>query len=313
MQNLKSYLDKYGFPYSKLHKKAKSIFFPVSFDKDILRQIKDKNGAIIQRLDGVYYPSKHGEEYIEHNKDIKDIYLNYSSFIIFQSRYSKKQCFAMFGEKREDEYTTILNGVNKNIFYPAEKKRKVVEKVRFVTTGNFRNIDMIEPVVKALDTLKDRFNFELAVVGPIKEEISNLFDRDYIIKKGKKTLIEVADILRTGDIFIYSHLNPPCPNSVIEAVSCGLPVVGFNSGAMTELLFFTKDLLADVSDDVFQRYEYFDYMKLAEKIILAVEQHEFYQEKALENSHLYSFEECGVKYLECFKSFQENKSFKRKI
>jgi glycosyltransferase involved in cell wall biosynthesis len=303
MQNLKSYLDQYGFICLKSHKKAKSIFFPVSFDKDILKHIKSKNGILIQRLDGVYYPSKHGEQYIEHNKDIKDIYLNYSSFIIFQSRYSKKQCFEMFGEKREDECTTILNGVNKTIFYPAEKKRKVVEKVRFVTTGNFRNIDMIEPVVKAFDTLKERFNFELAVAGPIKEELSNLFDRDYIIKTGKKTLIEVAEILRTGDIFIYSHLNPPCPNSVIEAVSCGLPVVGFNSGAMTELLFFAKDLLADVSDDVFQRYEDFDYKKLAEKIILAVENYEFYQGKALENSRLYSFEECGAKYLECFKRF----------
>ena len=219
----------------------------------------------------------------------------------------------MFGEKREDECTTILNGVNKKIFYPAEKKRKVVEKARFVTTGTFRNIDIIEPVVKALDTLKDRFNFELAVVGPIKEELSNLVDRDYIIKTGETTLIEVAEILRAGDIFIYSHLNPPCPNSVIEAVSCGLPVVGFNSGAMTELLFFTKDLLADVSDDVFQRYEDFDYKKLVEKIIMAVENYEFYQEKALENSHLYSFEECGAKYIECFNRFDKKPSFIKKI
>jgi glycosyltransferase involved in cell wall biosynthesis len=161
MQNLKSYLDKYGFPYSKSHKKAKSIFFPVSFDKNILKFIKSKNGIVIQRLDGIYYPSKHGDAYIELNKDIKDIYLNYSDAIVFQSEYSKKQCFAMLGEKKGDEYTVILNGVNKTIFSPDKDRTKLDKPVQFVTTGNFRNVDMIEPLVKALDSIQDKFDFQL--------------------------------------------------------------------------------------------------------------------------------------------------------
>ncbi|HMN63001.1 MAG TPA: glycosyltransferase, partial [Anaerolinea sp.] len=32
------------------------------------------------------------------------------------------------------------------------------------------------------------------------------------------------------------ELNPPCPNAVIEALACGLPVVGFAAGSLPELL-----------------------------------------------------------------------------
>lgn len=302
MQNLKNHMDNNRFPYLKNNKKAKSIFFPISFDKNILKDIKNKNGMIIQRLDGIYYPSKHGEQYIELNKDIKDIYLNYSNFIIFQSEYSKKQCFEMLGEKKEDKYAIILNGVNKNIFYPDEGKKRIERTIQFVTTGNYRNIDMIEPIVKALDTLQSKFDFKLNVVGPVANpEIEHFFKRDYIVLAGDKNLNEVAEILRESDIFIYSHLNPPCPNSVIEAISTGLPVVGYASGAMSELLFFSRDLLAYVSDNVFQKYEAFDYKKLADKISLAYENCGYYRERALSNSNLYSFNECGAKYLDIFK------------
>lgn len=304
MSNLRAYLDMSGFMYTGDASDKCSIFFPISYDIDKLDSIKRNGGKIIQRLDGIYYPSKHGDKYIDLNRSIKEVYLNYADHVIFQSEYSKNQCFSIFGSKPEGFYTLIVNGVDKKIFRPNRLKIKLSKKIEFITTGNFRNIDMIEPVVLALDSLLEAFNFRLHVVGPVvNDALKSIFKRNYIVMHGPKSLRDVASLLRKSDIYIYSHLNPPCPNSVIEAISCGLPIVGFNSGAMGELTFFSRELLANVSNEVFQKYEDFDYRKLAEKIALSVEKYGYYRKNADAYSDLYSFDECGKKYTELFKRY----------
>lgn len=304
MGNLQTYLDQQEYPYLLSPDDAKVIFFPVSYSPDVLNRIKSKGSYIIQRLDGIYYPSKHGKQYVQLNEEIRNIYLNYADCIIFQSRYSQTQCFSMFGERKNT--TIIVNGVPNDIFYPAQYKKNNIKgnKVKLITTGYFRNPDMLEPIVRALDRLKKEIDFEFTVVGTVMNPaLESYLERAYIKYIGIIDHKKLADILRDNSIFLYSHLNPPCPNSVVEAISCGLPVVGFDSGAMSELCFFSKDLLAYVSDDIFQKYENFDYHKLAEKIVTAVENYKFYREIALAHSHLYRFKECGEQYLKVFRHY----------
>ena len=302
MRNLKTYLDDVGYNYKSDISKSKHIFFPISYDLASLKKIKKDKGAIIQRLDGIYYPQKHGVSYQEKNKLIKDVYLNYATKVIFQSQYSKAQCFKIFGEKHTNDYEIIINGVNEAIFYPSSTFKEAPKTFKLVTTGNFRNIDMLEPVIKALDAIS-KFDFELHIVGPIvNDKLNDLINRDYVTYHGTKNTHQIAGLLRDHHIFIYSHLNPPCPNSVLEAIVSGLPVVGFNSGSMSELLHFSKSLLAEVSKDVFQKYEDFSADKLKEKIIYCMTHFEKMKEVALVNASNYSFKHCGEKYQKIFQN-----------
>ena len=301
MQNLKRYLDENGFKYACGPRFARGVFFPIAYNIEAIKKIKSKGGKVIQRLDGVYYPSQHGENYKVMNMEIEDIYSHYADFVVFQSEYSKRQGFAIMGEKKSHEFTVIHNGANKKIFYPANGHEKLTGKIRFVMTGSFRKPAMIEPVVLALDSLRGKLDFELMVVGQIlNKEIEPFFQREYVKLFGPKNAEEVAGVLRTAHVFIHSQLNDNCPNAVLEALSCGLPIAGFDSGAMSELLFFQKDLLAYVSDDIFQKYEDFDWHKLADKIELAVVGFKKHKKTAMVNSHLYPFDECGKKYTEVF-------------
>jgi glycosyltransferase involved in cell wall biosynthesis len=302
-ENLKKYLDNSGIRYLKDPSKALMLFFPVSMPENTIKDAKERGGKIIQRLDGVYYPSKHGNQHMEFNKPIKIIYENYADFVVFQSEYSRRQCFSVLGEKTEEEYSIIMNGVDKRIFYPATDAMAIKKsvKVRLVTSGNFRNRDMLETIIKALDLMIDSYDLELLVLGPVTNKELNCFlKRKYVVHKISRDIKQVADILRQKHIFIYSHLNPPCPNSVIEAISCGLPVVGFDSGSMRELLPFGIDLLAWVSNDLFQKYDDFKFEKLAEKIAIAIDNYEIVKDRAMAHSHLYSFDECGEKYVSLF-------------
>lgn len=313
MSHLKRFLDERGFDgYTNDHKGIKAIFFPISYDIELLKKFKKKGIMIIQRLDGVYYPSKHGDAYLSLNKDMKEIHNTLADIVIYQSEYSKSQCETMFGRLEAAESHIILNGADKKVFYPASEVKKELNEVRLVTTGNFRNADMIEPVVKALDLLKQELRFKLLAIGPVSNaKIEHFFDRPYLERKETMDKGNIADEIRKADIFIYSHLNPPCPNSVIEAISCGVPVVGFKSGAMEELLYFNKELLANVSDEVFQEYKDFDEHRLAEKILLAVKEFPRFKKTAMDHSHLYPFEKTGKMYMDIFeKVLEEGAGFK---
>ncbi len=160
---------------------------------------------------------------------------------------------------------------------------------------------MIEPIVKALDSLKCIYDLEFIPIGPIvNKNIVKYYDRDYIKHIDRCSSKKVSELLRTADIFIHSQLNDNCPNAVIEAISTGLPIVGFDSGAMSELCWFNKDLLIYVSNEIFHRYEELKPEKMSEKIELCINNYNHYKQIALENADLYSIEDCGKKYIEVF-------------
>ncbi len=306
MRHLRQYLLETEYQFiedERQYEKADSIFFPISYNKRILDHFKANNLSIIQRLDGVYYPSKHGIRYLYYNKDIKLDYLKYSDFIIFQSEFSRLECFTMMGEIPEDKYSIILNGTDLEVFYPVDKKFDK-NKVIFTATGSFRNRDMLEPVVLALDKINERYNIVFKIIGPIlNSEVKSFTNRDYIRCLGKMDKEEIAKELQATDILIHCQLNPACPNSVMEAVACGIPVVGFDSGSMKEVLHFCPELLAHVSDEVFNQYKDFDHEKLLEKIEFCIDN--FYHIKKLFKDHcsLYNKDETCEKYLKVFSMF----------
>lgn len=324
LNNLSKYFLDQGIPYTSTdHKNAESILFPIAYDKSILKEYKRRNKPIIQRLDGLggfpwqsfhglkslYTKTSYEAPWLNPKKllqftlemiRIEQIYLKYSDMVIFQSQYCRDLCFDMIRVIPEDKYTIIHNGVHNDIFYPSDKI-SLCKVPTLVMSGRFRRNDMLLPVLHALDSLKSKIKFKLKIVGPIETKYlqQEIKKREYIDSKGSRTSREMARELRESDIYIFSSLNAPCPNALLEAIGCGLPIVTFDYGSTPELLFFNKSLIAETytsTNPLLKTGCDLNISSLEEKIIESISNFSHHKELALNHYNYFDFNKCGEKY-----------------
>ena len=163
--------------------------------------------------------------------------MNFDKFVsktIFQSKYSKgvftNQGF--FGESK-----TIWNGVDQSMFFPASKSGfinwKKTNKLRLVSSSWSTDANKGFSDYEVIDALLARFpSVEMYFVGRLPTGLR--FNN--IIPLGVKRKRGIAKILRSCDGYVQMARKETCSNALIEALSCGLPVLFNNSGASAELV-----------------------------------------------------------------------------
>lgn len=80
---------------------------------------------------------------------------------------------------------------------------------------------------------------ELMVVGRVPAETQRRWQQRSpapIVWAGLQPLERIPELDRSAHLLYSADLNPACPNAVIEALACGLPVVAFDTGALPELV-----------------------------------------------------------------------------
>jgi len=83
------------------------------------------------------------------------------------------------------------------------------------------------------------FPVELMVVGKISEDQrASVQSRTKIpiLWMGQLPHGKIPEIDRSAHLLFSADLNPACPNAVVEALACGLPVAAFDTGALNEIV-----------------------------------------------------------------------------
>jgi len=128
-----------------------------------------------------------------------------------------------------DKVLVIHNGTDTNVFVPSEKEKN---NNQILWIGRFTPGKGVEYLIDAFDILiKEYPNLELLMIGKgyLKESIEQKI-RD--LDLGKNVIIkefvpnsELPGIYQSSDVFVLPSLNEGVPRTILEAMSCGMPIV----------------------------------------------------------------------------------------
>jgi glycosyltransferase involved in cell wall biosynthesis len=205
---------------------------------------------IVQRLDGINWVHRQRKTGIRHflraeygNFILSFIRARMATRLVYQSEFSRRWWEDWYSAARVPA-RIIHNGVDLKVYsagrndIPAEDRYKLL-LVEGSLGGGYEM--GLENAVRLAETLQDKHTLptELIVVGRIEDEYRQRVGANARIPirwMGSVPRERIPEIDRSAHLLFSADLNAACPNSVIEALACGLPVLAFDTGALKELV-----------------------------------------------------------------------------
>jgi glycosyltransferase involved in cell wall biosynthesis len=203
---------------------------------------------IVQRLDGINWVHRArwaGPRYtiraIYGNANLAFIRRRLADHVIYQSEFVKGWWEDWYHPARVPS-SVILNGVDLNQYTPnGLHERPSGHQRLLVVEGSLagaQNSGLLYAGELA-DRLSHQYKIELCVVGKVDKRTKKKLQRYTTFRTRFLDTIpreQIPWMMRSAHLLFSAEVNPPCPNSVIEALACGLPVIGFDTGSLSEIV-----------------------------------------------------------------------------
>lgn len=244
----------------------------------------------------------------------KELYQHCNISFVSCSRWLEKQAKSsgLFVGQR---VTNIPNPIDTHVFCPMDKAEArlraglpadkhlilfVSQKVTDERKGMKFFVEAIDKLVAQYPAVKD--NTAIAILGGHSEEVTLTlpsYSLGYVSDEKR-----IVDIYNSVDVFVLPSLEDNLPNTIMEAMACGVPSVGFKVGGIPEMIDHQKNGYVA---------NYRDTNDLAQGIHWVLEEadKEMLSQACLQKvSHNYSQHAVALRYIEVYNQAMAFKNYK---
>jgi glycosyltransferase involved in cell wall biosynthesis len=213
--------------------------------KDLLSLWRCKRDGIriVQRLDGINWLHRirpRGLIYALRaeslNRQLRFIRARFADRIVYQSEFVRGWWEGWFGAAAAPA-RVVHNGIPLNEYPP---RKGDPDGTLLVVEGNLHFNDPSRRILQTANRILIRGGVlrKLSILA----RIDPAWGREWIHfdpqteVAGLRPRSEVRSRQQNAALFLSMEINAPCPNAVIEALASGLPVIGFDTGSVRELV-----------------------------------------------------------------------------
>jgi glycosyltransferase involved in cell wall biosynthesis len=219
---------------------------------------KQHDVRIVQRLNGMNWLHRLQRTGIKHylraeygNWNLQLIRSRLADHIVYQSEFSRQWWERVYGPTPVPN-SVVHNAVDLETYSPITHSptHPVIQSPNYrlllVEGSLMGGYELgLETAVKLVELLNAEHRtqlgkpVELMVAGRVSEAVKSRWAQKTDIQIEWAGLVpheQIPDLDRSAHLLYSSDINAACPNSVIEALACGLPVLAFDTGALPELV-----------------------------------------------------------------------------
>ncbi len=192
----------------------------------------------VERLTSLFYP------YI---RFLERVYLKKTENFIAVSNWIKS-----FIEEENKNIEVIHNGIDLNRFSPRNKPEGFrslddIDKPLVLYSGRLLALKGIKVLINSIKTIlkKEDVYFVFAGSGDVKRwerllKINNISNKNYKFL-GYVDYEKMHNLYLRSDIFVLPSFTESFPLTILEAMSCKIPVIASNVGGVSEIIESSKD------------------------------------------------------------------------
>ena len=204
--------------------------------RPLLWVARRRDACVVLNQDGVGYPGWAGARTDKVNAPLRRA-LQGADHVLYQSEFCKRSADEFLGTPGGD-WEVLYNAIDTERFAPVVAPG---DGPVLLLGGDQTQVYRLELGLRTLAALlPQQPDARLLVSGRVVVDAGALLDeldlRDRVELLGRYAQRDAPAIYGRAHVLLHTKVNDPCPNVVLEAMACGLPVVYPASGGTVELV-----------------------------------------------------------------------------